>query len=156
MNAARMRFALAAGDLREFAEAFEGSLAIARITRVHPTLLFWLEAWQIETQALQHARAALIRHPSWHAHLACAATRQLDDADVIYAFQGEQIFDANLLAWVFVDPKNVRFGFDGAMLGRLSRWLGSATPRTEFSLAERWPGSYSGAIAASRANSAAW
>jgi hypothetical protein len=151
-----MRLALAASDLSEFAEAFEGSLAIARITRAQPTLLFWLEAWQIETQAIQHARTAIARHPSWHEHLSCAATRQLDNTDVIHAFQGEQIFDANLLGWVYADPKNVRFGFDGAMLERLSRWLGSATPRTEFSLAERWPGSHSGAIGASRAHWEEW
>jgi hypothetical protein len=101
-----------AEGMAEFVEAFEGTLALARMYRTQPFLIDVLVGMAIESMGLERARALLKTHPDAATldAVAGAMERQLIGFDPRAMFEGERMAALNTAGWVFTDPKRVRFG----------------------------------------------
>lgn len=121
INAARMAIAREAGDLEEYADALETTLAIQRMCYRQPFLIDALVGVAIEMLTLAQLRDLLMSEPSaeWLGAVEAAMQRQAVDIDAAYAFESEKLLTLETVAWAFSDPWRVRYGPLSAYLGRL-------------------------------------
>jgi hypothetical protein len=140
INAARMKLAADAHDLKEFTEATEVNFALARICRMQPFLIDSLVGTAIEALNYSRLRELLASHPdgAWLDAVDAAIQRQGYSLARKEYFEGERLSVLDMTAWMFMDPSKVRKGqfspsmmnmFGGSAPGRLGTY---AANRDEF------------------------
>lgn len=110
--AARMEAARAKGDAKQYGEALEQMLALARASRCQPFLIDDLVGIAIESMALSRVRVALESRPDAALldEIARALKAQECPLDPADPFEGERLASRDTIAWFFSDPANVRMG----------------------------------------------
>jgi hypothetical protein len=133
INAARMKLAVDAHDLKEFADATEALFALARMERQQPFLLDGLVGAAVEALGYARVREILATHPDaqWLDAMDKAIARQSFVPDRATFFEGERLSILDTTGWVFSNPKMVRRGrfspglanmFGGQAQGRLGTY----------------------------------
>lgn len=112
MNDARMFIARERGDLPEYTSALRSSLAIADTLYRQPLLIDALVAVAIEAQTHSKLRPLLTDSPSaeWLDAVEAELRRYPSDRTASLVLQGEGMSNEHVLAVVFSDPAQVRFG----------------------------------------------
>ncbi|MFZ4573038.1 MAG: hypothetical protein ACOYN0_01490 [Phycisphaerales bacterium] len=112
MNAARMVIARERDDPAEYAAAFRSTLLIADVLYRQPALFDGLVANAIEALAYNKVRELLTANPTavWLDALENETSRAPGPHSAALAFEGEHMFGHQMLADLFSDPSNVRFG----------------------------------------------
>jgi hypothetical protein len=140
INAARMKLAADAHNLKEFTEATETNFALARICRMQPFLIDSLVGSAIEALNYSRLREVLASHPdsAWLDAIDAAIQRQGYSLARKDYFEGERLSVLDMTGWMFMDPSKVRKGqfspsmmnmFGGSAPGRLGTY---AANRDEF------------------------
>lgn len=112
VNGARMAIAREHHDLDTFIDAFEASLALARMIDHQPVLIDGLVALTIQHTAIDQAETVLADRPDaeWVEAIQSAFERQDDPLPRDYHIEGDRILALDAIAWAFSDPGRVRFG----------------------------------------------
>ncbi len=112
INTARMYLAQLSGDDEEFLRATEANLALVRLARSGPTVI-----WQLVADAIQDVTFAQCRRyfamgaPAPLAgKLLEMMQRQRSEADYAYGIAGDRLSTNDTIAWLFSEPSRVRYG----------------------------------------------
>ncbi len=110
-NAARMELARQSGDTKEWLRAFESTRSLARITHAQLFLIDSMVGMAIDALSIEQAERLLKTHPSDDVLLAIEdiMARQ-QGPGFTHALEGERLAATDGLAWLFEDPRRVRFG----------------------------------------------
>ncbi len=110
-NAARMHVALQNHDSKEWLRAFESTLALSRACSTQPFAIAWMVSDAIESLAMRQLNVLLSSKPNTQMLDAIeqAINRQTRSDFGIWP-KGERAIGLDIVAWVFADPDNVRYG----------------------------------------------
>lgn len=122
LNGARMHLARERGETAEYLDALESTLALARMTASHPSLIGGLTALGVESLAHDQIDACLAERPGaeWVDGVALALARQRIRLPRNYHIEGERLLTLDGIAWFFAAPRNARLGAFSPMLNRMS------------------------------------
>jgi len=112
VNAARMHLAREARDLDEFVRAAEANMALVRMARCGPNLIWQLVATAIQEANFQQCREYIAAGgpPELAGRLLEALKRQGVGTRYAAAVDGDRLVADDTIAWLFSEPSRVRYG----------------------------------------------
>jgi hypothetical protein len=132
-NAARMRMAREAKDAKEFTQAFEQSMGLARVCTAEPILISNLVGVAVAALAMSETRDAITAGdmtPEMLRAVSAALDRQ-NLHGITHALGGERIFTLDMIQWTHTDDGHG----DGLRIvseaNRLQEW-GTGTPSRSY------------------------
>lgn len=116
VNRARMQLAAESGDKKEFERAAESNWALARMAQAGPLVICQLVGQAIATLTDAGCREAMCQEPKTieAGPLLAARRRQLRGMPLSHALEGERLIALDTVAWLFSEPRRVRFGMGSA------------------------------------------
>ncbi|VAX41764.1 hypothetical protein MNBD_PLANCTO03-1666, partial [hydrothermal vent metagenome] len=127
INGARMHLAILAEDRDEFISAMSANLALGRSLQHQASAIEALAALAIESVTYDRLRYLFPHHPEsdWLDHIDAAIRQQRAPLARDHTIEGERVYQLDILAWVFADPSNVRFGRFSKTVREYVDWMAS-------------------------------